>query len=345
MPRSEVTIRDVAARAGVSYQTVSRVINDSAAVSATTRRRVEAAIAELNYRPNAIARFMAHGRTHTLVCIAPNLFDYTFASIIEGAGVAARHKGYVLFAVSAPNETVFASIIDDLVSSGRAEGLMVINPYADDRYTLIPNQTPTVFVGARPREHSASSVSLDDEGAARIATQHLLDLGRRRIAMITGPMAEDCSQDRLNGYQQALHNARLCLSPQWVIEGDWSATAGYVGFKQLMASDPPPDAVFAQNDRMAIGAIRAAHELGIAIPEQVSVIGVDDMPLAAHFDPPLTTMQQDTIAIGQQAVDLLVLALEHPESPHRHLQLSAVLIIRKSTATIEQSKEVQKHSE
>ena len=162
--QSRPTIRDVAAHAGVSYQTVSRVINDSGSVRPATQARVEAAIAELGFRANAIAQFMATGSTRTLTCLSPNLTDYTFACIIEGAEQEARQQGYFLFSASAPDESTFDLLVDQMIASRRTEGLLVINPYADNRFTLLPDTVPTVFVGARPR---AESVELGGAGRCR----------------------------------------------------------------------------------------------------------------------------------------------------------------------------------
>lgn len=334
MTRSRVTIRDVAAKAGVSHQTVSRVINDSQRVRPETRARVEAAIAELDYRPNAIARFMARGRTGSLACLAPNLTDYTFSSIIEGAQTAAREFGYFLVSASAPDEEIFASLVDQLVASRRTEGIMVINPYADGRHALLPQDFPTVFAGARPREEAADSVALDDVTAARLATQHLLQLGHRHIGMVTGPLAEDCSQDRCLGYEEALRAAELTPSDRWIVAGDWSATSGYEALQRFAAAGQLPTAIFAQNDRMAVGVLRAARDMGLNLPRELSVIGVDDIPLAAYFAPPLTTVRQDFAAIGREAAKLLIQAAEQPGMPHEHLLLPAELVLRRSTAAV-----------
>lgn len=329
--QSRPTIRDVAARAGVSYQTVSRVINDSGGVRPATEARVEAAIAELGFRANAIAQFMATGSTHTLTCLSPNLTDYTFACIIEGAEQEARQQGYFLFSASAPDEATFDLLVDQMIASRRTEGLLVINPYADDRFTLLPHAVPTVFVGARPREESVDSVALDDIGAGRLATQHLLARGHRRIGLICGPAMEDCTQDRLAGYQAALADAGIPSDDALVMEGDWSATSGYQALTRLLELDTPPTAIFAQNDRMAVGVLRAARDRGLHIPQDLAVIGVDDMPLASYFDPPLTTLRQDLYAIGRRAAQLVIQAVEQPDSPRQHLLLPAELVVRQST--------------
>lgn len=331
MARSTVTIRDVAAQAGVSHQTVSRVINGHERVSPETKARVESAILNLGFSPNAIARFMAKGATGTLACIAPNLTNYTFAGIIEGAQTEAREHGYYLLSASAQNEEIFASLIEELVNSRRTEGVMVINPYADGRYHHLPAGFPTVFAGARPREDAVDSVALDDESVGRLATQHLLDLGHRQIGMVTGIMSEDCAQDRLAGYEAALEGAGIMLRPEWIVAGNWQASSGYAAFQQFLQAGYPLTAIFAQNDQMAVGVLRAAREAGVKVPDQLSVIGVDDIPLTAYFEPPLTTLRQDFYAIGREAARLLIQAIKSPDQPRQHLRLPAGFIIRNST--------------
>ncbi len=337
LARTQPTIRDVAAKAGVSHQTVSRVINDSERVLPETRAKVEVAIEALNFRPNAIARFMAHGRTRTLACLSPNLSDYTFARLIEGAETEARQHGYFLFSASAPDETTFGDLVHELVDSRRTEGLLVFNPFADERHALLPEGVPTVFAGARPRPEtptpaSVGSVALNDVEAARIATRHLIELGHRQIVCFTGPPPEDCVQDRCQGFRESLLEAGIAFELDMIVEGDWSASTGYDALQHLFTIGKMPTAIFSQNDRIAIGAMRAARDLGLSIPGQLSVIGVDDMPLASYFDPPLTTVRQDMFAIGREAARLLICAIEDPEAPRQQMQLPAELVVRNSTA-------------
>jgi DNA-binding LacI/PurR family transcriptional regulator len=321
MGRSRVTIRDVAARAGVSRQTISRVINGSASVSSETEANVKAAIAALGYQPNAIARIMARGRTHTIACLSPNLTDYTFASVIEGAEAAVRGEGYFLMSSSAPTPDAFRELLNVLVSSARTEGLMVFNPFADERHRFMPPDVPTVLVGARPRMGIASSVAQDDVEAGRIATAHLLALGHRHVATVTGPLAEDCTQDRLAGYYQMLLQSRIAYDPDMVVQGDWSAKSGYEALLKLRTSPVMPTAIFAQNDQMAVGILRAARDSGLEVPVQLSVMGVDDIPLAAHFEPPLTTVRQDFAAMGREAARLMIRCMEDPAAEPEHVRL------------------------
>lgn len=332
MPRSRATIRDVASRAGVSHQTVSRVINSNERVNPETRKRVEAAIQELKYSPNAVARSMARGRTSLLACFSPTLIDFTYASIIEAAETEARRLGYFLLIASAPEAETFSTLIEQLVDSRRAEGVLVIAPYLDARHARLPHNIPTVFVASQPDKRGALSVCLDEPKAGFTATTHLLDLGHRQILHITGPLLEDCSRHRLEGYQEALMLAGIQFDPGLVVEGDWSATSGYQIVQQQRQNGRQFTAIFAQNDRMAVGAIRSLREAGQHVPEDVSVIGFDDMPLASYFDPPLTTMRQDLTFIGSEAVRLLIRRVEEPQFHYEKISPEAELVLRSTTA-------------
>ena len=332
MPTSRPTIRDVARQAGVSHQTVSRVINGSEEVLPETRALVEAAIEQMGYRPSAIARSMARGRTHTLACISPNLTDYTLASVIEGAETEARQHDYFLLSSSATHPESFSRLVDELVGHRRVDGLIVINPYADKRFEHLPENFPVVFVGAQSHEKNISSVCLDDEKVAYEATHHLISLGHTDIALVTGPMEEDCCQDRTEGYRRALKEAGLPFDETKVIEGDWSATSGQSALLSFVEQGRIPTAVFAQNDRMAMGVLRAARDANIKVPSQLAVIGVDDMPLSSYFDPPLTTMRQDMPRIGQEATRMLLDIIQKKNTDLREVKLPAQLVVRQSTS-------------
>lgn len=332
MPTSRPTIRDVARQAGVSHQTVSRVINGSEEVLPETRALVEATIEQMGYRPSAIARSMARGQTHTLACISPNLTDYTLASVIEGAETEARQHDYFLLSSSATDPKSFSRLVDELVGHRRVDGLIVINPYVDKRFEHLPENFPVVFVGAQSHEQNISSVCLDDEKVAYEATHHLISLGHTDIALITGPMEEDCSQDRSEGYRRALKEAGLPFDRTKVIEGDWSATSGQSALLSFIEQGRVPTAVFAQNDRMAMGVLRAARDANIKVPSQLAVIGVDDMPLSSYFDPPLTTMRQDMPRIGQEATRMLLDIIQKKNTDLREVKLPAQLVVRQSTS-------------
>jgi DNA-binding LacI/PurR family transcriptional regulator len=275
---------------------------------------------------------MARGQTHTLACISPNLTDYTFASVIEGAEVEARHHEYFMLSSSAADPKAFQALVDELVGHRRVDGLIVINPYSDDRFLHLPENFPVVFVGARSHEKEICSVSLDDEKVAYEATRHLISLGHTNIALVTGPMEEDCSQDRAEGYRRALQEAGIAYDESKVLEGDWSASSGQRALLSFVESGNIPTAIFAQNDRMAMGVMHAARDANLQVPNQLAVIGVDDMPLSSYFDPPLTTMQQDMPRIGQEATRMLLEIIQKKTPAVRELKLSAQLVVRNSTS-------------
>ena len=331
MPTSRPTIRDVARLAGVSHQTVSRVINGSEDVLPETRVLVEKAIQQLQYSPSAIARSLGSGKTKTLACIAPNLIDFTFASVIEGAEFEARRQGYFMLSASAADAQAFRDLIGELVDHRRVDGLIIINPYIDERYKHIPQNFPVVFVGASAHDNSISSVCLDDEKVGYEATKYLISIGHKKIAMVTGPMEEDCSQDRASGYRRALQEAGINVNESLIIEGDWSATSGQEALLLLADQGNIPSAIFAQNDRMALGVLSKAREANLKVPSQLAVIGVDDMPLSSYFDPPLTTMRQDMPKIGNKAAQILLNLLLKKNLAVRAIRLPAQLMVRQST--------------
>ncbi|MGB9777063.1 MAG: LacI family DNA-binding transcriptional regulator [Anaerolineae bacterium] len=333
--RFRPTIQDVARRAGVSRQTVSRVLNNKGEVRPETRQRVLAAIEELNYRPNAVARSMVRGHTCTLGCIAPTLTDFTFASIIEGAQAEARCRGYFILTGSAPTEQEVESLLEEFLHR-QVDGLMVFNPYADGRFRhlrpLMESGIPIVYLGNTPRGEPVSSVRCDDQDGGFRATRYLLELGHTAIATVTGPSNEECVGDRLNGYRRALEESGLSADDRMVVRGDWSALSGYRAVRFLLEASMTFTAVFAQNDQMAVGAIRALEEAGLQVPRDVSVIGFDDIPLASYFDPPLTTLRQPMAELGAHAARLLIAAIREPGLSPEQVLLPARIVERASCA-------------
>ena len=333
MKRKRATIKDVAALAGVSRQTVSRVLNNQDYVAEETRARVLSAIETLGYRPNAVARSMVAGHTCTLGCISPNLTDYTFASIIEGAQTEARRQNYFVLTGSAPNESDVEPLLEEMLRR-RVDGLLVLNPRADGRYRcflpLIEKGLAVVYVGNSPEYEPVSSVRCNDREGGFQAIGYLIDLGHTAIATLSGPQNEECALDRQEGYRQALSQAGLSYDPSLMISGDWSATSGYRATQRLLEAGCRFSAIFAQNDRMAIGAIRALREAGYRVPDDVSVIGFDDIPVASYFDPPLTTLHQLLGESGRQAARLLIETIQDPRHAPDHVLIPAHLVERAS---------------
>jgi DNA-binding LacI/PurR family transcriptional regulator len=329
-PRA-VVMADVAKLAGVSLQTVSRVINDSPHVRAATRQRVEDAMRKLEYRPNPVARALVTGRSRTLGVVS---FDTTLfgpASTLFGIERAAHDAGYFVSIVSLRSLT--RSAVMDAVERLRAQGVdgvLVIAPTetATQAILHLPQDVPVVATEAGPGE-SVPLVAVDQVEGARLATQHLLELGHRTIWHISGPSDWLEAQDRVAGWRSTLEAAGA--SPPPVLVGDWSARAGHELGREL---SPDVTAVFVANDQMALGVLRSLHEAGRRIPADISVVGFDDIPEAEYFTPPLTTVRQNFNEMGRRS---LLLLLEQIESGSRAPVRETVppeLIVRASTTSV-----------
>ena len=337
MEKSRVTLRDVADLAGVSHQTVSRVINNSDRVRPETRAKVVSAISELGYRPNVIARSMVWGKTHTLGCISPDLTNYVFSKIIESAQAEARRQGFFILTGSAPALDQVRPLLDELLNR-QVDGLMVLNPRDDDRFRLLEPLTqkglPIVYLKNTPGDDRVSSVTCNDQKGGYQATKYLIDLGHTSIATILGPVNEECTSDRLKGYQKALAEIQVTPDKQFLIHGDWTAQSGLEAVEKILTVRPRVSAVFAQNDRMAIGAIRGLREAGLRVPEDISVIGYDDIPLTSYFDPPLTTIRQPLDQIGKIGAQLLIDAVRHESYSPKTVKTEPNLVERSTCAPL-----------
>jgi len=335
LEKSQVTLHDVAELAGVSHQTVSRVINNNERVRPETREKVEAAILELGYRPNAIARSMVQGNTHTLGCISPNLTDPVFARIIESAQAEARRLGFFILIGSASTVEEVKPLLDELLNR-RVDGLIVLNARDDERYKLLvplaEAGSPIVYVKNSPVEEPVSSVRCDDIKGGYLATKHLLDLGHKKIAIILGLENEQCTSERLEGYQKALAEAGLTISDNLIVKGNWSSQSGSGAVEKLLSRSENFSAIFALNDRMAAGAIRSIREAGYHIPEDYSVIGYDNGPLASLIDPPLTTIQQPLEHFGEQAANILIKSIQETNHKPIDICITPELIRRNSSS-------------
>jgi DNA-binding LacI/PurR family transcriptional regulator len=321
---------DVGRLAGVSHQTVSRVINGSPHVRPETRDRVMAAMQELGYRPNPVARALVTGRSKTLGVVSFDTTLYGPASTLFGIERAAHEAGY--FIIVASLEALNRSSVSDAVERLRrqgVEGILVIAPHAEAGEALLhtPSDVPLVAAEAGP-EHGAPVVAVDQVAGAVNATRHLLDLGHRTVWHITGPPDFIESQQRREGWQTTLKAAGAEV-PEPLI-GDWSPRAGYELGQQL-ARDPDVTAVFVANDQMALGVLRALHEAGRDIPGEVSVIGFDDIPEAAYFQPPLTTVRQDFIEMGRRSLRMLLRTIETGRRASTEPLVPPELVVRGST--------------
>lgn len=335
MKRKRVTIKDVAARAGISRQTVSRVLNNGDVVAETTRARVLAAIGELGYRPSAIARSLVSQRTYTLGLLTADFSDYTHARIIEGAEAEAREHGYLIFVSGAEHSPDGEPLCcSPILTQHYAEGLLIVYHGSDrDRHAIfedVSSDLPVVTIGYARDRAGIVAIGISNYEGARQATQHLLGLGHRRIAHITGPLQMYASQERRLGYLEALQEAGITPKDAWLAMGDWSSSSGYQATQQLLDEAPGFTALFVQNDRMAMGALQALREHHLRIPQDVAVVGFDNIPSSLYFDPPLTTLHQPSYELGRAGARLLIDMIDGHPAPSAPLRLETRLIIRHS---------------
>ena len=334
--KKPITISDVAHQAGVSKQTVSRVINNRPDVAPETRKKIKALIKAMGYEPDPIARSMK-GNTHTIGCITPNLSDYNFSAIVQAAQAEARKNGYFIITANAETDYDVPPLLKEMLNR-RVDGLLVINPRDDNRHLhlkpLYETGYPIVYIKNTPAEDQVSAVCLDDEAGGYLATQYLLSLGHKSIVIILGRENEECTQKRLTGYMNALREADLETDQRLIIHGDWSAESGQNAIKKFLDYQVEFSAVFAQNDRMALGAISTLREVGYRIPDDVSVIGYDNLPLTAYYDPALTTIHQPFDKFGQIGVQLLLETINNPDISIKTIELDPSLIIRNTCIPI-----------
>lgn len=331
------TSADVAAAAGVSRTTVSFVLNERADVKIPpeTRQRVVDAAQRLGYQPNASARQLAGGRSHTLALVlhqSPEQVasDAVLAETLRGLAAAARAGGFRVMVELLATEGPGASYAS-LLRSQHADGLIVHGPRSDDPslLELVRDGFPIVLQGSLP-DVAVDSVDVDNAAGARGAVEYLLGLGHRRIACVTNaPLAYTAAQERLAGYRAGLEGSGIAFDPGLVEQADFDAPSGHRAMARLLARTSF-DAAFVASDVVALGAIGALREAGRRVPDDVSIVGFDDIPLAAYFDPPLTTVHLPAYELGQAAGRALLDRVADRATPHRTL-LPTELIVRGST--------------
>ncbi|MET7480152.1 LacI family DNA-binding transcriptional regulator [Streptomyces sp. NPDC005648] len=325
---------DVAQLAGVSQKTVSRVYNDEPYVSADVRRRVLEAGEELGYRMNNAARALASGRTRSIGVVTLGTALYGPASLIMGVERAVRDTGYALRVVNTVegDPTGVAGAVDSLLEQG-VDGIVISEPIDDGNGEDLSarGDVPILVLGAPPLSMPRTlAAGVGADLMARMATEYLLELGHETVHHLAGPQRWYAARDRLEGWRSTLAAYGRRIPP--VVEGDWSASAGYAAGREL-AADGELTAVFAANDDMAIGLIRALAEAGRRVPEDVSVVGFDDIPVAPYVTPPLTTMRQPFDTVAQEGLKRLVHSIENPDAPPLPAsEPPADLVVRASTA-------------
>lgn len=324
---------DVAALAGVSHQTVSRVVNGHPNVAPQTRERVERAIAELGYRPNIAARALVTGSTRTLGLVTVKIDQYGPAQTMIGLENAARAAGYSV-SVSILDDATAAAMRDaiDTFVAQRVDGIVALSTYDDAAEALRALDPPVPLVAVQVGGgEDRPAVGVDQETGARLATRHLLGLGHRTVHHVAGPADSQEARGRIDGWRSELRAAGAPV-PEELLRGDWTASSGYLAGKALAArihGGEDITAVLTANDQMALGLLAALHQCGLRIPEDVSVVGFDDLPEAPYFTPPLTTVRQDFAELGRRGVQLVLARMNgqdlHPEP------VPTALLVRSST--------------
>lgn len=332
MSKKQPTLNDVAALAGVSYQTVSRVINKSSSVSEKTKKTVFAAMKSLNYIPNRVAQQLAGKQSYVIGLATTDIALHAPSQIASSVKKHAENLNYsvvISMTKSEPSDNI-EHVINELLAQ-RVNGIIVNIPIEHDQIITIKSlchNIPVLFLDVDPSENCLS-VMTDSREGGKNGVSHLIELGHTSIALIMGPKTSISARLRYEGWIRTLQAHHL--SPISVLEGNWSAASGYTLVRELCFTHQHPSAICFANDQMALGGLRALHELGIQVPEQISVVGYDDTEDSAFFYPPLTTIAQDFKWLGEQAVEKLVEKINHPKHDVCSLVLEAKLINRETT--------------
>lgn len=338
--KKRVTIKDVAREAGVSTQTVSRVVNNISYVSEETRHRVETVVKQLGYRPSTLARSLIQQRSYTLGVVSFGLKHIGPSRTLNGIADKADELGYMLLMKELDNFNTnrMDDVIDSLLAR-QVDGILWAAPEIDDNHAWVDAglekiPVPIMFIAMAPR-NSIPSVSTDNYQGAVMATQHLLDSGRRKIGHISGPLGWWEAEERKRGWRETLGAAGLDASETYSTEGNWSSASGERAIFQLFESYPDMDAVFVANDQMALSVLREALRRGILVPEKLAVVGFDNIAESAFFYPSLTTISQDLQLLGEQAVqDMVNMILARQENKPIAAEskfIQPALIVRESS--------------
>lgn len=333
---TDLTLEDIAKQAGVSRSTVSRVVNNHPNVSAKVRKHVLEVIQNTGFHPNAAARTLASQRSWTIGLLLPHSVSFFFTDpyyphLTKGIAQACNQHGYTLALFLVSNKEDEEQIFPRIHRRGLLDGIIIQSGHFGDQTIIgrmVDAKKPFVVAGRPFRSDNVSYVDVDNIRAACGAVEHLIRLGYRRIATITGPNASTVGIDRKEGYLTALRAHRLEADPALIVEGDFTEASGYAAMQTLLPARP--EAVFAASDIMAIGAMRAAQDAGLNIPADIAFIGFDDLPLASLSSVPLTTVRQPVIQFGAKSVEVLLDLIENGIEPPRHIVMDTELVVRET---------------
>jgi LacI family transcriptional regulator len=327
-----VTILDVAKLAGVSPITVSRVVNDSPGVNPKTRERVTKAIAELHYIPNAMAKSLRSKKTHILALVLTDVTNPFWTTVARGVEDTAAQNGFHVILCNTDENPDKESNYITVLLQRRVDGILLA-PSSGDRRRLLPlkrQKIPCVLIDRKVEGFKADVVrSASKEGACRL-TEHLLQLGHRRIAMISGPAHISTAEDRYEGYREALRNHGIEVDAALIKQGTYKEDSSSLFVEELLSATPPPTAIFATNNLMGIGVLQALREKGVRVPEDLALVCFDDIPQASAIYPFLTVCAQDPYRMGVLSAELLIDRIKSRRRRTREIILDTSLIIRKS---------------
>ncbi|WP_322801451.1 LacI family DNA-binding transcriptional regulator [Thermoflexus sp.] len=326
-----VSIKDIARKAGVSHSTVSRALRGSPLVNPRTAERIRRLAARMGYVPNAAARSLVTTRTSIIGLVITTLADPFLAEIVRGVEEVALEAGYRLFLATSNADPEREMAAVRALAESRVEGVIVASSRVGDLYLphLEALGVPIVLINNQREEPFIYSVASDSRQGAVEAVSYLVRLGHTRIAYIAGPPTARSNRERLAGYQEAMAQAGLSVDPAWIVEGNGRPEGGEWGIRRLLEVPRRPTAVFCYNDMTAIGALRAARAAGLRVPEDLSIIGFDDILFAAYTEPPLTTVAQPKYEMGRTAMSVLLRLLQGERTP-AHLRLPCRLVERAS---------------
>jgi len=331
-----VTMRDVAEKAGVSVTTVSHVINKTRLVSDELRQRVLAAMRELEYWPNALARSLRRKETNTIGMILPDNSNPFFAEVSRGIEDTCFRQGYNIILCNSDGDLDKEFLYTNVLVEKQVDGIILFaaGESIEQVRMLQARNIPLVMVDRMLSDVAVDMVLTDNIQGGELATRHLLELGHGHIACITGSLNLSLSAERMTGYRQALMEHHIPVEESLIVEGDFQYESGYRAANRLLTADSPPSAIFACNDLMAIGAISAVVESGRQVPNDISVVGFDNLRLASFANPPLTTIAQSKYEMGVAATVMLLERIRKHDIPARRQLLGVSLIVRQSTAPV-----------
>jgi LacI family transcriptional regulator len=338
---TDLTLVDIAKKAGVSRSTVSRVVNADPNVSDVVRERVLGVIQDTGYHPNAAARTLASQHSWTIGLLLPNSVSFFFTDpfyphLTKGIAQACNRYGYTLALFLVDTKEDEEKIFPRVSRKGLLDGVIVqAGNHGDQKIigNLVDANMPLVVAGRPFRSDNVSYIDIDNVGGAYKAVNHLIKLGYKRIGTISGPTNGTVGIDRMEGYLKAINESGMSLDESLIVEGDFTEAGGHLAMQNLLSSKP--DAIFAASDIMAIGAMRAAQEAKLNIPGDIAFVGFDDLPVASLTNIQLTTMRQPVNLFGTKAVEMLIDLIETSICPPRHVILDTELVVRQSCGAYE----------